>query len=318
MTYAFDPDLVPHLEPMYGADLSDLAATREWVDRLLASTAGSAIGDSSVVISETLVPGPVGAPEVMVRIHTPSGGASRRSGILYIHGGAFVIASAAAVDHMCSHLAAQVDAVVVAVEYRLAPENPFPAGLEDCYAALEWMSTECEAIGVDPQRIAVGGESAGGGLAAAVALLARDRGGPALAAQVLITPELDDRLDTTSMRAFTDTPGWSQPNAVLSWAYYLNREPGADSSETSQYAAPSRATDLTGLPPTYITAYEFDPLRDESLEYGRRLTEAGVPTEMHLYPKVFHGCTAIVGVPVTDRIIDDLTGALIRALSPER
>ena len=318
MKYTFDADLVPHLDLMTGADLSDLTAMRAWVYEMWAEAAGSAVPDPSVAVTETLVPGPAEAPDVMVRVHTPSSTASQRPGILYIHGGAFVIGTAAAVDYTCSRLAAQVDAVVVAVEYRLAPEDPFPAGLEDCYAALEWMSKECHSIGVDPQRIAVGGESAGGGLAAAVALLARDRGGPDLAAQVLLTPELDDRLATPSMRAFTDTPGWSQPNAVFSWAYYLGREPDADIVETSPYAAPSRAADLTGLPPTYITAFQFDPLRDEALEYGRRLTEAGVPTEMHLYPKVWHGCTAILGVPVTERIADDTTGALIRALNPGR
>src|SRR5207247_8429091 len=136
---------------------------------------------------------------------------------------------------------------VVSVDYRLAPEDPFPAGLEDCYAALRWIHDRAEDLGVDRERIGVIGGSAGGGLAAGLALLARDRGGPSLCFQFLGIPELDDRLDTPSMRAFVDTPLWNRPNAELSWPYYL----GESTGDVSPYAAPARAPDLRGLPQPY-------------------------------------------------------------------
>jgi len=318
MTHAYDPDLLPYVELMSGGDLNDVAATRKWLDDMAASGSGSVLRDPSVEVRSIGVPGPAQAVDVLVRVHTPPGRQRARPALLYIHGGAFVVGSAAGSDIICSQIAAQVDAVVIAVDYRLAPEDPFPAGLEDCYAALIWVHQHCDTIGVDPHRIAVGGESAGAGLAAALALLARDRGGPVIAMQMLITPEIDDRLETLSMRTFTDTPGWARPNAILSWSYYLNRDPDADNSGTSPYAAPARAQDLGGLPPTYLTAYEFDPLRDEDLEYGNRLIQAGVPTEMHLYPSVFHGCTNVLGLAITERIVDDMMGALIRAFRPSR
>jgi acetyl esterase len=154
--------------------------------------------------------------------------------------------------------------VVVSVEYRLAPEDPFPAGLEDCYAALVWLHESAAELGVDGDRIAVVGRSAGGGLAAALALVTRDRHGPALCFQCLAIPELDDRLDTPSMQAFVDTPLWNRPLAEASWRHYL----GDDRSDVSPYAAPARATDLSGLPPAYVSTMEFDPLRDEGIAYA--------------------------------------------------
>jgi acetyl esterase/lipase len=250
---------------------------------------------------------------VPVRIFTPAGAGGRLPGLLYIHGGGFVLGSVDASHDDALCIAAEVGAVVLSVEYRLAPEHPFPAGLEDCYAALTWTAANAADLGIDPGRLAVGGESAGGGLSAATALLARDRGGPALCFQLLGIPELDDRLDTPSMRAFHDTPIWNRPNAELSWDYYLG-EGVRGTAGVSPYAAPARAEDLTGLPPAYVTTCEFDPLRDEGLAYALRLVQAGVGTEVHHYPGTFHGSGLIPDAAVSRRMAADRLGVLRRAL----
>jgi acetyl esterase/lipase len=203
-----------------------------------------------------------------------------------------------------------LSAVVVSVDYRLAPEHPFPAGVDDCYLALEWVSTHADELGIDPDRIAVGGSSSGGATAAGVTLMARDRGGPAIAFQLLVYPVIDDRLDTPSMRACIDTPLFARHDAELMWSYYLGSEP----SEVSPYAAPGRATDLAGLPPAYVCVAEFDPLRDEGIAYAQRLVGAGVSTELHLYPGTFHGFDALPSA-VTIRALDEQTAALGRGIA---
>ena len=212
-------------------------------------------------------------------------------------------------------LAKALQVVVVAVEYRLAPEHPYPAGLEDCYAALSWMSENADSLGVDPDRIAVYGQSAGGGLAAALALLARDRGGPSICFQFLGMPELDDRLQTTSMKNFTDTPLWSRPNAILSWEYYLQGEHKRGADDVPYYAAPARAADLSGLPPAYVTAQEFDPLRDEDLIYAMRLLEAGVSAEVHMFPGTFHGSILIRAAEISRLQEEEMITVFRRALA---
>lgn len=206
----------------------------------------------------------------------------------------------------------ELGVVVVTVEYRLAPEHPFPAPVEDCYAALTWMATNAAELGIDPERVGVAGASAGGGLAAAVALLARDRGGPTLCFQLLDVPELDDRLDTPSMLAYHDAPQWDRPSAIFSWRSYLGVEPG--SPHVSPYAAPARAESLSGLPPTFVAVCQFDPLRDEGITYAQRLMHADIPTELHHYPGTFHGVTMIEHAAVTRRILTDQIAALRHGL----
>nr|WP_194737057.1 alpha/beta hydrolase [Actinomadura sp. RB99] len=292
--------------------LTDPAAMRDADDRLLAAHPRYE-PPVPVDVRDVAVPGPGGAPAVPVRIFTPAGAGGRLPGLLYIHGGGFVLGSVDASHDDALCIAAEVGAVVLSVEYRLAPEHPFPAGLEDCYAALTWTAANAADLGIDPGRLAVGGESAGGGLSAATALLARDRGGPALCFQLLGIPELDDRLDTPSMRAFHDTPIWNRPNAELSWDYYLG-EGVRGTAGVSPYAAPARAEDLTGLPPAYVTTCEFDPLRDEGLAYALRLVQAGVGTEVHHYPGTFHGSGLIPDAAVSRRMAADRLGVLRRAL----
>jgi acetyl esterase/lipase len=262
---------------------------------------------------DVLAPGPAGAPQVPVRIYTPRAAAREPRGCVFeIHGGGFLMGSIEMMDAWCQVTAAALAAVVVSVEYRLAPEHPFPAGLEDCYAALCWTAQHATDLGVDAARIAIAGQSAGGGLAAGTALLARDRGFPALCFQLLEIPELDDRLDTPSMLAFTDTPLWNRPNAVWSWKHYLGPN---HAGEVSSYAAPARAKDLTGLPPAYVSTMEFDPLRDEGILYALRLLQAGVPVELHNFPGTFHGSGMIANADVSQRGAREAMDALRRALA---
>jgi acetyl esterase/lipase len=306
MTYRFDPELAPWIPMLPTLDISDPVAARA---ALAEAALQAPVYEPSqpLTIENRTIPGPDGAPEVPIRIYAPE----RRGplpGFLFIHGGGFVIGDMDGEDARAQEIAADTDAVVVSVGYRLAPEHPFPAGLHDCFAALTWLAKNTAELGVDQQRIGVGGRSAGAGLGAAVALLARDRGGPALCMQYLGTPELDDRLDSPSMTRFTDTPIWNRPNAVLSWQYYLSgREP-------TPYAAPSRAEDLRGLPATYVDVCEFDPLRDEGLAYAQRLTQAGVPVELHLYPGTFHGSSLITEAAVSKRMAVDGLGGIRRLL----
>jgi len=263
---------------------------------------------------DRLIPGPADSPQVPIRIYTPVTASSQsRPALVEIHGGGFLTGSIEMMDVWCQHVAASIDAVVVSVEYRLAPENPFPAGIEDCYAALRYTAEHAHELGIDASRIAIGGQSAGGGLAAGTALMARDRGGPALCFQLLEIPELDDRLETPSMLSFTDTPLWNRPNAEWSWKHYLGPQHGG---EVSPYAAPARAKDLAGLPPAYVSTMEFDPLRDEGIEYALGLLRAGVAVELHSYPGTFHGSSLLPNAAVSQRGAAEVFDALRRALRP--
>ena len=186
----------------------------------------------------------------------------------------------------------QLGAVVVSVEYRLAPEHPDPAPIDDCYAGLVWVARNAEELGVDPGRILVAGASAGGGLAAGTALLARDRGFPVLTHQVLVCPMLDDRLRTPSSQMLDDEGLWDRNDNLFGWTALLGDRRGTD--DVSIYAAPARAQDLSGLPHTYVDVGTAESFRDEAVAYAQRLAQAGVPVDLHMWGGGFHGFDAMV------------------------
>jgi acetyl esterase len=315
VTYAYDPELAPFVEMLPTSSLDtvdDLAAARSMITELLGQL-NESVDLDGVAVTDHHAPGPDGSPDVLVRVYAPEGEAPAggRPALLDIHGGGFVIGTIAMEVGFAVQVARAVGAVVAVVEYRLAPEHPFPAGVEDCYAALVWLHDHAAELGVDPERLAVGGQSAGGGLSAATALLARDRGGPSLCFQMLGIPELDHRLETTSMRTFVDTPMWHRANAIRSWEMYLGDQHGGD---VSPYASPSMAADLAGLPPAYVTTMEFDPLRDEGILYALRLLEAGVSVELHSFPGTFHGSAMMTAAAVSRRAGAELIDALQRGL----
>lgn len=216
---------------------------------------------------------------VGVRLHRPPGATGTGPALLWIHGGGYLIGTAAQDDATCRRYARELGITVAAVDYRLAPEHPYPTPLEDCYSALTWLA---RLPAVDPAQVAIGGASAGGGLAAALALLARDRGEVALAAQILVYPMLDDRSATTHGLDHPNHRMWTQPANRYGWASYLG---DADPN----VAVPARRDDLAGLPPAWLGVGTFDLFHDEDLTYAERLRAAGVPCEVEVVPGAFHG-----------------------------
>jgi acetyl esterase/lipase len=313
--YAFDPEIIPWVTVLPDLPLrtyEDLLASRAQTAELLAQIPRYEPG-RPIDVRDELIPGPDGAPDVRVRIYTPTSTDGPRPGLVYIHGGGFVSGDIDMTDSACLTYADKLGIVVLSVDYRLAPETPFPGPVEDCYAALVWTANKSTELGIDPARIGVAGSSAGGGLAAGTVLMARDRGGPAIVFQYLGVPELDDRLATESMREYVDTPLWNAPKAVFSWDCYLG-EGKRGTADVSPYAAPARATDLSGLPPTVVTVCQFDPLRDEGMEHARRLSQANVPTELRGHAGTFHGSTVLSDAAVTQRMAADELNDLRRGL----
>ncbi len=258
-------------------------------------------------------PGPGVAVEALgpisVRVHRPPSRATAPyPAVLWIHGGGYVIGSAAQDDAVCRHLAHELGALVAAVDYRLAPEHPFPVPLHDCHDALVWLANRGD---VDADRVAIGGASAGGGLAAALALLARDRAEVRPAFQLLSYPMLDDR---TALRTDIDERHfrlWNNAGNRFGWRSYTGQEPG--SAGVDPLAAPARVEDLTGLPPAWIGVGDLDLFLDEDLAYADRLREAGVPCTVEVVEGAFHGFDSIrPGAAVTRRFRD----AQVDALAP--
>jgi acetyl esterase/lipase len=313
--YAFDADIAEAASRMSGADISDVGAARSLADHMFSPALRPYDGDA-IVVERRHIPGRgVDQVEVIVvarrdRRSSPVGA------LLQIHGGGFSIGRAEHDIPFAQRLLSELDIVLVLIDYRLAPEHPYPAGIADCYATLCWVNDHAEELGIDRERIGVYGTSAGATLAAGTALLARDLGGPPLCFQCLVVPVLDDRLETPSMRQFVDTPMWNRRNAALSWANYLGGEPEEVRPDVSPYASPARAGDLAGLPPTYISTAEFDPLRDEGVTYALRLLQAGVPVELHQYAGTFHGSVLVDEARSTQRQLAEMVEVLDRALGP--
>jgi acetyl esterase/lipase len=260
--------------------IPDIVARRAAAEQMLAAMPVSE--NPNVTTEDRSVPGPDGEPDISVRIYRPAGATSTLPGIYYIHGGGMVLGTVAGEDPAATRLCEQVGAVVVSVEYRLAPEHPHPAPVEDCYAGLIWMTKAVAELGVDPERIAIYGASAGGGLTIAAAMMARDRGGPTLRFMMPIYPMIDDRNETPSSQEITDIGIWDRAGNIEAWGWYLGGKPA------DQYAAPARAEDVSGLPPAFIDVGTVDLFRDEDVAFAQRLMQAGVPCELHVHPGSYH------------------------------
>ncbi len=244
--------------------------------------------EAVAVVYDRTIPGPDG--DVPVRVYRPVEGGDPLPVVVYFHGGGWVICDLDTHDGTCRALANGVNAVVVSVDYRLAPEHKFPAAAEDAYEVTSWVAAHADELGVEPSRLAVAGDSAGGNLAAVVALMARDRGGPAITFQLLVYPVTNHSFDTDSYRENAD--GYFLHRASMEWywrQYLADERDGAN-----PYASPLRVEDARGLPPGMVITAEFDPLRDEGEAYGRKLAEAGVPFDVRRYDGVFHGFFSMV------------------------
>lgn len=312
LSYNFDPEFRQALACLPTWRLDDLGGARR---ALAAAAAADADCDAGgLIFSDRRIAGPASEQGVQVRLYQPCPFADDRPAILHMHGGGFVMGSVGNSHRRCVRLARELDAVVLSVEYRLAPENPYPAALEDVLSALHWLDANAGGLGVDRSRMAIHGVSAGAALAAATALFVRDHGGPRLCHQFLAIPALDDRLETPSMVRFTDTPTWDRLKAETSWSAYL----GTGREEVPPYAAPARAADLREVPPAYISAMEFDPLRDEAIDFARALLSSGVSVELHVFPGTYHGSTSVSAAHVSKRETDEELEVLRRVFRRSR
>ncbi len=302
-----DPQMKTILDQMAAANSAPFhrmtpAAARELMERRAPSGAPVAVAR----VEDRAIARPAG--EIPVRIYTPAG-AGPFGALVYFHGGGWVVGSIAMVDDVCRRLANAAGCVVISVDYRLAPEHRFPAGPEDCYAAARWAADNASAGGWDRTRIAVGGTSAGGTLATAVAMMARDRGGPSLAFQLFVYPATQRELTTPSHSQFANDNYYVLSRADMEWfwGHYL----AAPADAANPYACPARAASLAGLPPAMVITAEYDPLRDEGEAYAARLKEAGVATVLRRYDGVTHGFFGMAAVLDKARqAIDDSAAAL--------
>jgi acetyl esterase/lipase len=314
VTSTLDPELAEALAAVPRAlDFSTLTLeTIPKVREAMATANAIEQPPTTTVHRDVTIPDPSGASAAQVRVYSPPSDGTGRPCLYWVHGGGYMFGSAFGVDTRLDHWVERLGCVVVSVEYRLAPEHPFPAPLDDCYAGLVWTAAQADELGIDPGGIVVGGASAGGGLAAGLVQLARDRGEVPVSYQLLIYPMLDDRNVTHSSR-IVGAPIWPRDANLLGWRAYLGREPGGD--DMPAFAAPARTVDLSGLPPAFIGVGTLDVFRDEDIDYALRLLAAGVPTELHVYAGAVHGFDMMVpSAAIAKRCRRDVTDALTRAM----
>lgn len=292
-------------------DLSDIDVGRE---RLAGLLAAMPVPDmpANVAVTEAFAPGLGDDPDVRLKLYRPDGLPAAAPALYWIHGGGMVLLSADNDDFTCALRAAANNCLVVSVDYRLAPETSAPGLVNDCYAGLTWVAKNADELGIDPDRIMIGGASAGGGLAAGTALTARDNGGPNLTAQLLVFPMLDHRNETPSSHAIQDLRVWNRSANLLAWEAYLG------GGEPTAYSSPSIAVDLRGLPPAYINVGTLDMFHDEDVAYASALNRAGVSCELHVYPGAFHGSSAFVADhPMSIRWNTEQESFIARSLAGE-
>ena len=305
-----DPQVKALIEAMAALNLPPIEKTTPDVAREMMRKRTEALGPGPEVASVVDHRVPVTGGEITVRVYSPTP-ATPLPALVFYHGGGWVIGDLYTHDGICRTLANAAGCVVASVDYRLAPEFPYPAAAEDSYAGLRWVVEHAREIGVDINRIAVGGDSAGGNLAAVVALMAKDRGGPAIAFQVLIYPVTDHGFDTPSYRENADGYMLTREGMRWFWGHYLPRE-----AEGSQpYASPLRG-DLRGLPPAVVVTAEYDPLRDEGEAFAAKLSQAGVPVTVTRYPGQVHGFFRLTPILNGARAaVDEVVGALRKAFA---
>ncbi|MCY8235396.1 alpha/beta hydrolase [Priestia endophytica] len=279
-----DPALLPSLKMIQDFDLrpENLQAIREDMAQLIPP----AIVDESISLTDEKIVGP-DDNSLQLRIYRPKFVNESLPALLWIHGGGYILGSYDGSDDLCMKFVKEANCVVVSVNYRLAPEHPYPAPLEDCYAALKWIADNAESLNIDSNRIGVAGASAGGGLTAALTLLARDRNYPSICFQMPLYPMIDDRNNTPSSNEIKEGLVWNQKRNEAGWKMYLGELYKTDNIPA--YAAPARAEDYRNLPYTYTCVGQLDPFRSETLTYVSKLAEAGVDVEFHLYPGAYHG-----------------------------
>jgi len=309
-----DPRVAVYLKPTGAAEKSerDLTLPVEESRKRLAEKAAQVSGTPVKMASVKDMKAVVGARAVPVRVYTP-GGSGPYPVLLFYHGGGWVQGSVDTHDGLCRILAKKSGAVVVSVEYRLAPEHPYPAAIDDAYGALQWVAANGTLLAIDPKKIAVSGDSAGGNLAAAVCLMARDRKGPAIAFQALIYPGLDSaRLNTESYKNFGRGYMLDRANVERFIGFYLPNK----KDRTAPYASPLLAPNHRGLPPALVITAGFDVLRDEGEAYVKKLKDAGVPARFIRYPGLIHGfVSADKLLPQARQATDEIAAALKQAFA---
>jgi len=310
----FDPELLPILEAqrkfITPLTLENLPEKRAFVIPGMEKTDLTAGG--AVTVEELTIPGPEGAPDLALTVLRPARGSGPCPGIYYIHGGGMVNRDRYLGLEMFFSYVVETKAVVASIEYRLAPEHPDPAPVEDCYAGLRWFVQNAASLGADSERIMIAGVSAGGGLAAGTALLARDRGFPHLTHQVLICPMLDDRMVTHSSQMLDGEGVWDRNDNLFGWTALLGDRRGTD--DVSPYAAPARAEDLSGLPRTYIDVGSVETFRDEAIVYAQRLSQASISVDFHLWGGGYHGFEVAAHTAIAQASIATRDEFLRRAL----
>ncbi len=292
MALALDPEIAAALAPMMAGmaeftppAVGDVLGRRPMTEAIMAQTAAMQPMPGDVDITDFATSTPDGA-EILLRWYAPSGAAAVPGpAVVHLHGGGMIMGSVALYDGPVARYVSDARVPMLAVDYRVAPEHPFPAPVEDAYAGLRWLVEHAGELNVDPSRVAVMGDSGGGGLAAAVAILARDRGGPTIARQVLVYPMLDDRTVSVDPE-IAPFAVWTWDDNVTAWGALLGE--GAGGPDVPAHAAPARLADAAGLPPAYIEVGQLDIFRDEDLAYAHLLGRAGVPVEFHLHAGAPH------------------------------
>jgi acetyl esterase/lipase len=307
-----DPELLPFLDamPTLNIDAGNLAAIREARKSMAAQLPPF---PDTVAVEERYIPGPAGAPDIRVKLYRRKSGAAVRPAVLHLHGGGYVMGDPEFMGPQCALWADRFDAVIIAPAYRLGPETAYPGNVEDAHATLVWAVKHAGDLGIDTARIAVAGESAGGGLAAALALLVRDRGEYSFCHQQLIFPMTDDRTATrTDISPMYGEYVWTNASNHFGWSSLLGGPPGGP--DVSPYAAASRATSLKGLPPVFMATGALDLFTEENLDYAKRLMADGVQVELHVYPGAPHGFMAHTKAQVSQVYMRDALAALARGL----